>query len=201
MTIVPAYSGPQCPRCNAPLAAEEIRTGTLICPRCNHRFEGTAFTPPQRKQSAVVAEVVTVGPEGANACANHTRNAATASCQRCGLFICALCDMNVGTGSYCPSCFQRVRTEGTLQAAARRYRDYAMMARSAVIAGMLFSFMFLGLPFGAVGVYYSLKARKQRREESRSLTGVTFLMIFAVLEILGGLASIGFLIYAIVEAS
>jgi len=199
MPIVATYTGPQCPRCNAPLAAEEIRSGTLICPRCNHRFEGTAFTPPQRKPPTVVTEVMTVGPEGANACANHTRNAATASCQRCGLFICALCDMNVGTGSYCPSCFERVRTEGTLQAAARRYRDYAMMARTAVIAGVLFSFMLLGIPFGAVGVYYSVKARKQRRDEGRSLTGVTFLLIFAVLEILGGMTFISFLIASLLR--
>ena len=27
--------------------------------------------------------------------------------------------MNVGTGSYCPSCFERVRSEGTLQAALK----------------------------------------------------------------------------------
>jgi uncharacterized paraquat-inducible protein A len=183
------------------LSADEIRSGALLCPYCNHQFEATAFTPPQRRQVAAVPEVMTMGPDGANACANHARNAATASCQRCGLFICALCDMNVGAGSYCPSCFERVRTEGTLQAAARRYRDHAMMARSAVIAGLLFSFMFLGLPFGAVGVYYSIKARQQRRDEGRSLTGVTVLMILAVLEILGGLAAIGFLIFLIARAA
>ena len=196
MPIVSAYSGPQCPRCAVTLTADWIRSGAIPCPYCGRNFEATAFNPPQRKQT-VTAEVMTVGPEGANACANHTRNAATASCQRCGLFICALCDMNVGTGSYCPSCFERVRTEGTLQAAARRYRDYAMIARSSVIAGLLFSFMLLGLPFGAVGVYYSVKARKQRREEGRSLAGVTFLLIFAVLEILVGLATITFLIYSL----
>ncbi|HEU4886548.1 MAG TPA: hypothetical protein VFV49_01585 [Thermoanaerobaculia bacterium] len=201
MNLVPLYTGPQCPRCGQSLAAEEIRSGTLICPHCNHRFEATAFNPPQRKQAAAITEVMAVGPEGANACANHARNAATASCQRCGLFICALCDMNVGTGSYCPSCFERVRTEGTLQAAARRYRDYATMARSAVIAGLLFSVMFLGLPFGLVGFYYSIKARKQRREEGRSKVGVTFVMIFALLEVLGGMAIIGFMVYAMVQAA
>lgn len=201
MNIVPVYNGPQCPRCSQPLAAEEIRSGTLICPHCNHRFEATAFTPPERKQAAAIAEVMAAGPEEASACANHARNAATASCQRCGLFICSLCDMNVGTGSYCPSCFERIRTEGTLHAAARRYRDYASMARSAVIAGVLFSFMFLGLPFGAAGLYFSIRARKQRREEGRSRVGVTFLMIFSLLEMLGGLALIGLMIYGMVEAA
>ena len=198
MAIVLAYTGPQCPRCGVALTADWIRTDAITCPYCSRGFEATAFTPPQRTQ-AVTAEVVTVGPDGANACANHTRNAATASCQRCGLFICALCDMNVGTGSYCPSCFERVRTEGTLQAAARRYRDYAMMARTSSIVGLLFSFMFLGLPFGAVAVFYAIKARKQRREEGRSLTGVTFVLILGILEILAGIAAIGFMVWAIAE--
>lgn len=198
MAIVLSYTGPQCPRCEVALTADWVRTGAITCPYCSRNFEATAFTPPQRTQ-AVTAEVVTVGPEGANACANHTRNAATASCQRCGLFICGLCDMNVGTGSYCPSCFERVRTEGTLQAAARRYRDYAMMARTSAVVGLLFSFIFLGLPFGAVAVFYAIKARKQRREEGRSLAGVTLVLILGILEVLAGIAGVGFMIWAIAE--
>jgi hypothetical protein len=196
MTIVSVYTGPQCPRCSVALTADWIRSGAITCPYCGRGFEATAFTPPQRKQPAT-AQVMTVGPAGANACANHARNAATASCQRCGLFICALCDMNVRTGSYCPSCFERVRTEGTLQAAARRYRDYASMARTAVIAGLFFSLMFLGLPFGVAAMYYGIKALKQRRDEGRSTAGVTLIMIVAMLEVLAGIASFGILIYSL----
>src|SRR5688572_16368912 len=109
--------------------------------------------------------------------------------------------MNVGAGSYCPSCFERVRTEGTLQAAARRYRDYATMARTAVIAGLFFSIMFLGLPFGGAAMYYAIQARKQRRDEGRSTAGVTFIMILGLLEMLAGIASFAFLIYSIAESA
>ena len=200
MTIVPSYTGPQCPRCGVALTSDWIRSGAVTCPFCNGTFEATAFSPPPRKQ-VVTTEVVTVGPEGANACANHARNAATASCQRCGLFICGLCDMNVGSGSYCPSCFERVRTEGTLHAAARRYRDFATMARSFAIAGVLLTFMFLGLPLGAAAMYYGLKARRQRREEGRSTAGVTVTIIVGLLEALGGIALIVFLLYSIGKAS
>src|ERR1700741_1163566 len=196
MTIVPSYSGPQCPRCGVGLTSDWIRSGAIVCPYCGRGFEATAFSPPQRKEVAT-AEVVSVGPEGANACASHARNAATASCQRCGLFICALCDMNVGTGSYCPSCFDRVRTEGTLHAAARRYRDFATMARSFAIAGIFFSFMFLGLPFGAAATYYGIKARKQRRTEGRSITGPVITIVIGILEMLAGIESILFILYAI----
>lgn len=203
MSTVPAtvYTGPQCPRCSFPLRPEAIQTGSILCPHCDRLFEATVFTPPARKAVGVIAEVVGIGPEGTNACANHARNAATASCQRCGLFICALCDMNVGTGSYCPACFERVRTEGTLQAAARRYRDYASMARTSVIVGLFFSILFFGLPFGAAGIYFSIRGRRQRREEGRSGAGMTALLIVAILEVLGGIAAIGVIIYAMLESS
>lgn len=200
MTIVPSYTGPQCPRCGVALTSDWIRTGAITCPFCSRTFEATAFSPTPRKQ-IVTTEVVTVGPEGANACANHARNAATASCQRCGLFICGLCDMNVGSGSYCPTCFDRVRTEGTLHTAARRYRDFATMSRSFAIAGIFFSFMFIGLPFGAVAMYYGLKARKQRRSEGRSTAGVTVTFMLGVLEVLAGVAGIMFILYAIGKAN
>jgi hypothetical protein len=200
MTIVPSYTGPQCPRCGVSLTPDWIRSGAITCPFCNRAFEATAFSPAPRKQ-VVTTEVVTVGPEGANACANHTRNAATASCQRCGLFICGLCDMNVGSGSYCPSCFERVRSEGTLHTAARRYRDFATMSRSCAIAGILLSVLFLGLPLGAAAMYYGVKARRQRREEGRSTAGVTFTIIVGLLEVLGGIALVVLLLYSIGKAS
>ena len=62
MTIVPSYSGPQCPRCAVALTSDWIHSGAITCPFCNGTFEATAFSPPQRKQVATT-EVVTVGPE------------------------------------------------------------------------------------------------------------------------------------------
>ncbi len=200
MAIVLSYTGPQCPRCSVPLTSDWIRSGAITCPYCNRGFEATAFSPPPRQQ-VLTTEVETVGPEGANACANHTRNAATASCQRCGLFICTLCDMNVGSGSYCPTCFERVRSEGTLQTAARRYRDFATMSRSFAIAGFLLSFMFLSLPLGVAAMYYGVKARRQRREEGRSTAGATITVIVGLLDVLAGFVYIGLILYSIGKAA
>lgn len=196
-TIATAYSGPQCPHCSAPLSADEIRTGTVTCMVCSRPFEATAFTPPARKTR--VMEVIAAGPEGAAACANHARNAAVTSCQRCGLFICALCDMNVGEGSFCPACFERVRAEGALKGASTRFRDYGSMARVAAVVGVLFTLFsagFLGLPFGAITCYYARKGIQQRRQEGQGIGGMVVAMIFGSLQILGGLAMIGFMIWA-----
>jgi hypothetical protein len=196
MTVYPGgYMGPQCPRCKTTLTANWIRSGTVQCPYCNKSFEAKAFNPPERRPQAV--EMTAVTPDGTtNACANHARNAATASCQRCGLFICALCDMNVGSGSYCPSCFERVRTEGKLPA-ARRYRDYSSMARSTAIFGLFF----WSVGLGPLVVYYALKGRKQRRADGQSVAGVTITLVVGLLETLGLFGFVGWLVYTMVTSS
>ncbi len=198
MPVVAEYVGPQCPRCGITLNAATLRSGTLICDYCNRPFEATVFQPPQRRQQ--FTEVVgAAGPEGANACANHARNAAVTSCQRCGLFICSLCDMNMGTGSYCPSCFDRVRSEGTLKPVATRRRDYASLARLTAIVGILFWFAWPIL--GGMVVYYAPKAMKQRREQGRSTAGMVVVMILGILEIIGGFAIYAFMIFALMKGT
>jgi uncharacterized paraquat-inducible protein A len=197
MTSSYAYNGPQCPHCEMPLDAEHARTGIIHCPHCMRTFEATAFTPPQRTHRAV--ELAGTGPDESAVCANHARNAAVTSCDRCGLFICALCELNIGTAAYCPACFERMRTEGTLTGSPVKYRNYAMQAVVALVAGVFCSF--LALPLGALALYYSRKGMKQRIDEGRSTAGMIVAMIFAILEILGGLALVGVVIWAMFEGA
>jgi ribosomal protein L37AE/L43A len=188
-----SYEGPSCPRCHARLTADWIQTGIITCPDCRKTFEAMAFRPPQRRLE-VVSVAAALTPEGANACANHARNAAVTNCVRCGLFICALCNMDVGTGPHCPSCFDRLRADDALSPAATRYRDYVSMARVAMIAGLFFSLMFLGIPFAAASLHYARKGFKQLRDEGRSRVGLVIIVIVDVLEIIGGIAWIAALI-------
>lgn len=198
---VQPYEGPTCPRCDWALTADWIRSGIVRCPDCNYDFEATAFTPPVRRLKVV--EVAATGPDGASACANHARNAATTSCTRCGLFICALCDMNVGTGSYCPACFDRVRSEGSLSAAATKTRDYFAMARIAAVVGIFFSFAFIGALFGVVAIVYQSKGRNQRlqRGEDPWPASAIIVTIIALLDIAVGLIFGVILIASLVKAS
>jgi uncharacterized paraquat-inducible protein A len=190
-----SYEGPACPRCHARLTADWIHSGTVICPDCNKPFEATAFRPPEHRLE-VVSVAAALTPEGANACANHARNAAVTNCVRCGLFICALCNMDVGNGPHCPSCFDRLRADDALSPATTRYRDYVSMARVAMIAGLFFSFMFLGIPFAAVSLFYARKGFKQLRDEGRSKVGLIVIIIVAVVEIIASIALIAVMIVA-----
>lgn len=187
------FTGPPCPRCETPIAERELRTGEINCGSCGTTFEATVFQPVERHTR--IAEVLVATPDGvANACANHVRNAAVTSCERCGLFICELCDLNLGEGSVCPSCFDRARADGTLKEATLRYRDHASMARVTVVFGFLLMGAFLGLPLGAAAMYYALKGIKQRREEGASTAGMIVIIFFAVLVMMGSVAFILLLI-------
>lgn len=172
---------------------DSLHTGRNLCQYCQRAFEGTVFEARERQQDAMHAAAET--PDGAaTSCANHPRNAATTSCRRCGLFICALCEMNLGDGAYCPSCFDRVRAEGTLRGAARRRMDYAMLARVAALLGLVPCFW--GLP-SPLCVWWAAKGIGQRRREGVSTAGMIFVLIVGILQMLSYLAFIGFMIYSV----
>lgn len=168
------YTGPQCPYCSTPLDAAAIHPGTIHCPSCMRTFEATAFQPREVRHQAV--QVVTETPDGtAAACANHAGNAAVTNCQRCGLFICALCEMNTGNGTFCPSCYQRARTE-TQQGGGTRYRDYASMA----VSGLVFSLLCWWIPVGPLVIYWGYKGIAQRKAEGTRAVGPVVCMVLGV---------------------
>ena len=150
---VRAYGGPVCPRCSQPLDFATLRDGEDICPHCSGFFEVRVFHPPQR---VVHVAAIDTGVESATPCANHPRNSAVGNCQRCGVFICSLCELAIGGERYCPSCFDRLSQEGTLPAALLRFRDYASLSLTTAFVGLLFSIL-LGVPLGALSIYYAIK--------------------------------------------
>jgi hypothetical protein len=58
-------------------------------------------------------------------CFFHPDKAFQACCQRCGRFVCALCDLQVGAEHVCPTCFERARDDSgeDVGKAEWRYRD------------------------------------------------------------------------------
>jgi len=171
------YEGPACPHCRHLFADGDLHDGSMRCPACTTAFEARVFHPPQR--SARVLQVAESGPESATACANHARNVAVASCDRCGLLICSLCQLDVGGTTYCPSCFERLSQEGAIATAKNRMRDYGNLAIVWAAAGVVFSIFFLGIPLGILSLYYSYRALRSR-ENRGSIVSVIVAVIFAL---------------------
>ena len=155
-----SYGGPACPHCQRALDLERVASGWQHCPACARRFEAVRFTPLARAPS--VREVGASGPGEAASCAAHRRNAAVASCGRCGIFMCGLCRTEADGLTLCAPCFERLAAEGTLHSAQTRYRDYVGLSWLASVSGVLLCTS--GLLLGPLAVYYGLKALRQMNE-------------------------------------
>lgn len=191
------HLGPRCPHCRTPLPAQALHDGETTCSHCSKAFEATVFHPALRTPQVV--ELAASGPESHASCANHARNAATAGCLRCGLLICALCDMNTGGGPHCPACFERLRTERAVPGAAKRYADYAGIARITAVLGL--PMISLGLFIGSAALFFAYLGFKQRRREGRNRTGMVIVMLVALMEILAGGAIILLMVWAVMQAA
>ena len=176
---VSSYRGPACPRCKKPLELAQASDGPNNCPYCGGAFDARVFQPAAR--SLRVVQVAQSGPEGAGACANHPRNAAVTSCERCGIFICSLCELDVDDAKYCPACFERLAEEGAIPSARVRFRDYGSLAIVASFVGFIFSFI-LGLPIGVLTLYYVYKGFRTRRVSGAPVTALVLAAIVALMD-------------------
>jgi len=80
-------------------------TGWQDCPYCGKRLQIRAW--PSLRQTS---EPIAANADQAT-CFFHPDKAFHACCQRCGRFVCALCDLQLGTEHVCPACFERGRSD------------------------------------------------------------------------------------------
>jgi len=108
-----------CPGCGGDLNPGEKETVWQSCPFCQTRMQIAHWPSMSQSENAVAAM-----PDQAT-CFFHPDKAYQACCQRCGRFVCALCDLQLGAEHVCPTCFERGRaSSGTDGVKAEwRHRD------------------------------------------------------------------------------
>lgn len=92
-----------CPSCNGQVAPLETQKEWQRCPYCQRRMQFRLWPAIRHSSSAAAAM-----PDQAT-CFFHPEKAYQACCQRCGRFVCALCDLQLGAEHVCPTCFERGR--------------------------------------------------------------------------------------------
>ena len=112
-------SGPAevtCPHCSAEIPADSRWQN---CPYCLKWLQIRVW--PIVRQSTHAGSALS----DQATCFFHPDKAFQACCQRCGRFVCALCDLQLGAEHVCPTCFERGRGESGAEAgkAEWRYRD------------------------------------------------------------------------------
>jgi hypothetical protein len=114
-----------------------------------------------------------------------------ANCSRCGVFMCSLCRIEIDGQELCPSCFDRLSSEGVLSSSRTRFRDYRGLSLSLGILGLLLCFF--GVLTGPLTLYTVFRAVQQKRQMHEK-GGTVSLIVAALL----GLLQIGWSIAMII---
>jgi hypothetical protein len=100
----------RCPKCALGLDPAVAGTGAeLTCPACRTHFIAQlfpAFVSPVQMVSTASGERAV---EGEAVCFFHPEKGASVACERCGRFLCALCDVPLGGKHLCPSCLDTTK--------------------------------------------------------------------------------------------
>lgn len=124
----PASGTVSCPDCSGDVARIETDTGWQSCPFCQKRLQIRLWPTVRQNTSAAVAM-----PDQAT-CFFHPDKAFQACCQRCGRFVCALCDLQVGAEHVCPTCFERGRADSGLAGGKAEWRHRDVLYDSIAVA-------------------------------------------------------------------
>lgn len=103
----------RCPACRAPIRREALGLETLEpCPVCRAPVGATAFPAVllgDRQRSTALPQAAGTGEA---TCFFHDEKRAVASCERCGRFVCQLCDIDLRGEHVCPACVASGRKKG-----------------------------------------------------------------------------------------
>jgi hypothetical protein len=183
------YKGPACPHCNTVLALQSVYSGSQTCAKCGRAFEAVVFQPATRKVN--VEQLAAAGVGGGSPCAVHSGNAAIANCERCGCFMCSLCNIDADGAKYCANCFERLNAEGALSTSNNRMTNYEGISKASAAAGCFF---YPAIFTGPLAIVYGIKALKQKKELGDSQG-----QVMIILSMLLGLFMFGIMILAIVS--
>jgi len=103
-----------CPSCGGDF--EPIEMEWQSCPYCQKQL--AIWSWPVVRQNANA----TVALSDQATCFFHPDKAYQACCKRCGRFVCALCDLQLGEEHVCPTCFERGRADSGAEASKAEWR-------------------------------------------------------------------------------
>jgi hypothetical protein len=179
-----------CGRCSRPLPSEGPPPEATARCSCGTEQRVLRFRPFRAPAAAPA-------PAGLEAdgtpCAYHAGNAASASCSRCGSFVCALCATPVAGATWCPACFER-----------QRHQEQGLRARlptphhAALALGLLSLLMVALAPLTApLALWQAWRAWSTRAELEERDRGVVLRAVAGAVLALAGLGLLGYATYAI----
>jgi hypothetical protein len=192
------YPKPCCPICGRIYKPGQLHSGEMLCTSCKGTFQAVLFTPPpesiairriEGSATATESAAIVENPDGSPVdvvaeapCAKHHGNLAEGICDRCGIFICSLCRIELGGKGFCPECLERILQTGSDGFQPERTPYNRGIARICAVTGLL---PFFGLFMGPVAVFFILKAIKQWRSGEAtvgSLGGLIAILLLGIVD-------------------
>lgn len=151
-----------CPKCRATLPADAINPAVPApCPSCGLPVYVAAFPALVRPEEHGEAGKQLVMEDDAS-CFYHVDSRAETACQRCGRFLCKLCEIVIAGECMCPSCLESSKDKGGLKQIETQFVRYDQIALTVSIAPILLAFLW---PFwivtGPVSIFLSLRYWKR----------------------------------------
>ncbi len=132
-----------CPNCNGALPGRFFRHASVegSCSTCATEISVTLF-PALFRPSAKIDPQSLSTAEGEAGCYEHANKRAVALCNKCGRFLCALCEVEVDGKVWCPSCLIPGGSSTTIQALEKQRTLFDSIA----LALAIFPFLLLFYP-------------------------------------------------------
>ena len=146
----------RCDKCQTALPGAVVNTGTLVaCPACGvstlvQVFPAFSRVAPRGRAAEALASM-----EDAS-CFYHPAKKAAVPCDRCGRFLCTLCDLELDGRHVCPECIEIERRAGnTLRPGGRPLHDLVALAVAAL--GTVPGIWFLSFITGPVALFMAIR--------------------------------------------
>ena len=183
----------RCGECSWPIPAEEWnREAGTRCPGCRQKVQVIAFPAIAGKRVGAAPEAVLAETEAS--CFFHPESRAAVPCDKCGRFLCRLCDIEADGRHLCPACFQAGIAANQLGNVETRRTMYDTMALAlATIPALLVWPVMVGAPAALFVVF-------RRWNAPRSILPRTRIRFYlAALLAVAEIAGIAFVIWTLVQ--
>ncbi|MEZ4601489.1 MAG: B-box zinc finger protein [Syntrophotaleaceae bacterium] len=171
--------GMACPGCGRTLPGTLYnRARPVPCPHCRAVLEISVFPAFYRDDKPVSAQNVLA--EGEANCFNHPQKKAVSVCEDCGRFLCALCEVVIGSRHTCPDCIETGRIQGSKQDLVIRRTMHDSIALSlALLPALIWPVTLLTAP---AALFYAIRHWKSPtsilpRTKIRYLSAILFALL------------------------
>jgi hypothetical protein len=163
-----------------------LQQGQVYCGACSLDFTAALFHPPEPVMPRPQPRALEDGAAFEARCARHAGNAAAATCERCGAFMCTLCRIDTDGKVLCAACFDRLRGEGALESARTSFRSWRTLGFHLSVLG-LFVWPF-GIAIGPASVVATIRGMAQDRksgDEGGRLMAVAAILLGGMVTLMG----------------